>query len=162
MTDQGTHLMDVVQWMTNSGPPRSAVCQGDIFRAKAGEVPDVFCAVFEYPGFMATWTLDYGSAHDFDWSILFQGDKAAMLMDRGGYRIFRDPGPSPEPWMQSGKPQIIANEPDRDSATAHQQNFLDCIRSREKPNCTVEIAAAAVAGPHMANLALRESRKVTA
>jgi len=25
MTDQGTHLMDVVQWMTNSGPPRSAV-----------------------------------------------------------------------------------------------------------------------------------------
>ena len=23
MTDQGTHLMDVVQWMTNSGPPMS-------------------------------------------------------------------------------------------------------------------------------------------
>ena len=30
MTDQGTHLMDVVQWFTNSGPPRSAVCYGQV------------------------------------------------------------------------------------------------------------------------------------
>lgn len=162
MTDQGTHLMDVVQWMTNSGPPRSAVCQGTLFDAKEGEVPDVFCAVFEYPGFIASWTLDYGSAHDFDWSILFQGDKASMLMDRAGYRIFRDPGPSPEPWSQSGVPQVTANEPDRDSATAHQQNFLDSIRSRRQPNCTVEIAAAAVAGPHMGNLAYRQGKRITA
>lgn len=121
-----------------------------------------FCAVFEYPGFLATWTLDYGSAHDFDWSILFQGDKASMLMDRTGYRIFRDPGASPEPWMQSGKPDPIAAEPDRDSATAHQQDFLDCVGSRHTPNCTVEIAAAAVAGPHMANLAYRQQKRIAA
>jgi hypothetical protein len=57
---------------------------------------------------------------------------------------------------------LIAQEPDRDSATAHQQNFLDCIRSRQEPNCPIEIAAAAVAGPHMANLAWREDRKVKA
>ncbi len=162
MTDQGTHLMDVVQWMTNSGPPRSAVCQGTIFDAREGEVPDVFSAVFEYPGFLATWSLNYGSSQDFDWSILFQGEKASMLLDRTGYRIFRDPGASPQPWLQSGKVEMIAQESDRDSATAHQQNFLDCIRSRQQPNCTVEIAAAAVAGPHMANLAYRQARRVTA
>ena len=40
------------------------------------------------------------------------------------------------------------------------QNLLDCIRSRKQPNCTVEIAAAAVEGPHMANLSMREDRKV--
>ena len=160
MTDQGTHLMDVVQWMTNSGPPRSAVCQGQLAYATAGEVPDVFCAVFEYPGFLATWTLDYTSAYDFDWSILFQGDRASMLMDRTGYRIFKDPGPSGEPWMQSGKLEVIAQEPDKDSASAHQQNFLDCVRSRRQPNCTVEIAAAAVSGPHMANLAYRQEKKI--
>jgi len=32
MTDQGTHLMDVVQWFTNAGPVRAAVCSGQ--RAK--------------------------------------------------------------------------------------------------------------------------------
>ena len=38
--------------------------------------------------------------------------------------------------------------------------MLDCVRSRKQPNCTVETAAIAVAGPHMANLAYREERKV--
>jgi len=28
MTDQGTHLMDVVQWFTNAGTAKSAVCYG--------------------------------------------------------------------------------------------------------------------------------------
>src|SRR5450756_2556379 len=81
MTDQGTHLMDVVQWMTGNGAPKSAVCGGYISQAKAGEVPDIFTAVFEYPDMLATWTLNYTSAYDFDWSITLQGEKATMLMD---------------------------------------------------------------------------------
>ena len=48
MTDQGTHLMDVVQWFTNSGMARSAVCYGQRAKNTGSEVPDVFCAVFEY------------------------------------------------------------------------------------------------------------------
>src|SRR6185312_3370938 len=55
MTDQGTHLMDVIQWFLNDGkPPRSAVCQGAVYRLQPSETPDVFSAVFEYPGFLAT------------------------------------------------------------------------------------------------------------
>ncbi len=160
MTDQGTHLMDVVQWITNSGPPRSAVCQGQVIGNPTAEAPDVFTAVFEYPGFVAQWSLNYCTTYDFDWSVTFLGDKASMTLDRNGYRIYKDPGPSSEPWTQGGKPEMIAEEPDRDSATAHQQNFLDCIRTRQEPNCPVEVAAAAVTGPHMANIAWREDRKV--
>jgi hypothetical protein len=51
---------------------------------------------------------------------------------------------------------------DRDSADLHPKNFLDCARSRQEPNSTVEMAAAAVVGPHMANIAWKEGRKVTA
>jgi predicted dehydrogenase len=33
MTDQGTHLMDVIQWfLSGSKPPKSAVCQGQVRR----------------------------------------------------------------------------------------------------------------------------------
>jgi hypothetical protein len=85
-----------------------------------------------------------------------------MVLDRTGYRIYKDPGASPAPWTQKGKPEMIAQELDHDSATLHQQNFLDCIRTRQEPNCPIEVAAAAVAGPHMANLAYREDRKVKA
>lgn len=162
MTDQGTHLMDVVQWLTNSPAPRSAVCQGYINDAKEGEVPDVFSAAFEYPSLIATWTLNYSSMYEFDWSIHLQGEKAAMVLDRRGYSIYSDTGPSAQPWATSGKAEMTAEERDRDSMVEHQRNFLDCIRSRQQPNCTVEIAAAAVAGPHMANIAWREGRKVNA
>ncbi len=155
MTDQGTHLMDVVQWFTNSAPPRSAVCQGLTLAHRGGEVPDVFSAVFEYPDFLATWTLDYSSSYDYDWSIVFLGDQASLVLDRHGYRLLKDPGRSPTPWGRAGELELIAQEADQDSPTLHQANFLECIRTRQQPNCTVEMAAAAVAGPHMANEAFR-------
>jgi predicted dehydrogenase len=162
MTDQGTHLMDVVQWMTNSGPPLSAVCQGQVMGNPTAEVPDVFSAVFEYPGFLATWTLNYCSTYDFDWSVTFQGENATMVLDRTGYKVYKNGPALAEPWTQKDKPELIAQEADKDSATVHQQNFLDCIRTRREPNCPVEVAAAAVAGPHMANLAWKEDQKVKA
>ena len=162
MTDQGTHLMDVVQWMTGNSSPISAVCGGAVSRAKTAEAPDVFTAVFGYPALTATWSLCYTSAYDFDWSVTFQGEKATMVMNRKGYRIFKEPEPTPAPWSTGGAETVIADVPDKDSADLHQQNFLDCIKSRKQPNCTVEIAASAVAGPHMANIAYRENRKVTA
>jgi predicted dehydrogenase len=160
MTDQGTHLMDVVQWFTNSGPPRSAVCQGYVNNAPGAEVPNIFCAVFEYPRFMATWTLNYRSAYEHDWSIQFQGEKATMMLDRFGYRVYGDSGPSRTPWAQKDKLEVIQQEEDRDTPELHLQNFLDCIRTRKEPNCPVETAAAAVAGPHMANLSYLKEKKV--
>jgi predicted dehydrogenase len=160
MTDQGTHLMDVVQWMTNSGPPLSAVCQGRITNASGVEVPNVFTAVFEYNDFLATWTLDYRSTYDHDWSIRFIGEEAALILDRRGLRLHKDAGASRTPWNQKVSAEPAVEIPDTDAQEAHLQNFLDCVRSRQEPNCPVEIAAAAVSGPHMANLAYRQDRKV--
>ncbi len=160
MTDQGTHLMDVVQWMTNSGAPRSAVCQGRITNAAGAEVPNIFTAVFEYPDFMATWTLDYRTTYEFDWSITLMGEKAAMVLDRHGLRLYKDPGPADAPWSQQVPQEPAKVVADTDRPEAHQQNFLECIRTRQQPNCPIEVAAAAVAGPHMANLAYRQERKI--
>jgi predicted dehydrogenase len=160
MTDQGTHLMDVVQWMTESGPPLSAVCQGRIVNAAGAEVPNVFAAAFEYPEFTATWTLDYRSSYDFDWSIRFIGEEAVLQLDRRGMQIHKDVGASSKPWSQKPSAEPVKEVPETASAEAHQENMLECVRSRRQPNCTVETAAAAVVGPHMANLAYREDRKV--
>jgi len=148
--------------MTGANPPKSAVCQGYLNNVPGAEVPNVFSAAFEYDEFMATWTLNYRSSYEYDWSIHFQGEKAAMVLDRHGYRIYGDPGSSGKPWSQAGASdlKVIGQQEDKDSAAMHPQNFLDCVRSRKQPNCTIEIAAAAVTGPHMANIAYREGRKV--
>ncbi|MCI0455762.1 MAG: Gfo/Idh/MocA family oxidoreductase [Gemmataceae bacterium] len=150
MTDQGTHLMDVVQWFLNDGqPPRSAVCQGLVKRLQPSETPDVFTAVFEYPRFLATWTLDYTNSYKDGWQIVFQGNKATMELDGSGYRVYPDAG--------RGKPML----PPSKNMTApvptepHVENFLDCMRTRKQPNAPVEVGHHAVAGPHLANVALR-------
>jgi predicted dehydrogenase len=160
MTDQGTHLMDVIQWMTNSGAPRAALCHGYIAKMLGAEAPDVFCAAFEYPDFMATWTLNYASSYENDWSIQIQGDQATLVLDRRGARLYKDPGLQQAPWNLTEPLELLRRIEDRSTGLEHQQNFLECIRSRQQPNCTVETAAAAVAGPHLANLAFRREKKM--
>jgi len=152
MTDQGTHLMDVVQWFTQSGPPKAALMHGYVAKMKGAEHPDVFTAIFEFPQFMATWSLNYDNAYENGWSILFQGDKATMLLDEDGYRVYT------EPWRRGVEPAYQEKAPV--PIEPHIQNFLDCMKSRKEPNCPVHLAAQAVAGPHMANLAFLKGKKV--
>jgi predicted dehydrogenase len=151
MTDQGTHLMDVVQWFMGKGTARSAISYGQIAKSVGSEVPDVFCAVFEYDGFMATWTLNYTNAYDNDWSIQFQGDQGTMIINNNGFRIWK------EPWTKFPDPveQVDAPVP----IESHVQNFLDCVKSREEPNAPVEVGASAVSAPHLANVAFRNNRR---
>ncbi|HEV8039436.1 MAG TPA: Gfo/Idh/MocA family oxidoreductase [Bryobacteraceae bacterium] len=152
MTDQGTHLMDVVQWFTNSGPVQSAISFGQVAKMTGAEAPDVFCAVFEYPKLMATWTLNYCNAYENDWSIQFQGDEGTMLISNAGFKIWKEPWPkNPEPVQAMEAPIPIET---------HIQNFLDCIKSRNEPNAPVEVGASAVSAPHLANVAFHQGKQV--
>jgi predicted dehydrogenase len=154
MTDQGTHLMDVIQWfLSDSKPPRSAVCQGLVHRLEPSETPDVFSATFEYPEFLATWTLAYTTSYKDGWQIVFQGSKATLELDGAGWRVYADPGrgkPLQDPTREEKAP--VPTEP-------HVENFLDCIKAHRDPNAPVEVGHSAVAGPHLANYALRNRRR---
>lgn len=152
MTDQGTHLMDVVQWFMKSGPPQAALAHGFVAKMTGSEHPDVFSAIFEYPEFMVTWTLNYDNSYQNGWSITFQGDQATMILDETGYRVFAEPWKAGAPPVQEEKSPVPIE--------SHIQNFADCVKSRKQPNCTVEIAAQAVAGPHLANIAMLRHRQV--
>ena len=152
MTDQGTHLMDVTQWFTGVKTPVSALSYGQVAKMTGAETPDVFCAVYEYPSFMATWTLNYCNSYDNGWLIQFQGDQGTMTLDENGVRVWQ------EPWKQHPEPthKLEAKVP----VEAHVQNFLDCVRSRKEPNAPVEVGASAVSAPHLANLAFHQQRQV--
>jgi predicted dehydrogenase len=153
MTDQGTHLMDVVQWFLGAGAPASAICQGFIAKNSGAEHPEVFSAVFDYGSVLATWSLNYCNDYDDNWSILFQGDQGTMHLDDAGYKVWK------EPWRTNHEPLIQQDAPV--PIETHIANFLDCIKSRQQPNCPVEIAQRAVAGPHIANIAMQTGRKIT-
>ena len=103
---------------------------------------------------MVTWTLDYANSFQNGWSITFMGDKGTMILDEAGYTVYG------EPWKRDAKP--IYEEKAPVPLENHIQNFLDCVKSRQEPNCPVEIAAQAVTGPHMANIAMLEKRRYVA
>jgi predicted dehydrogenase len=121
-----------------------------------GEVPDTFNATFEYPTFLATWTLCYGNSYEDGWKINIQGSKATMVLDDDGYRVY------PEVWKRPDIPPApihsfkggIPTEP-------HVKNFIECVKSRQEPNAPVEVGHNAVTGPHLANLAFWQKRRVT-
>ncbi|MGQ9919174.1 MAG: Gfo/Idh/MocA family protein [Bryobacteraceae bacterium] len=152
MTDQGTHLMDVVQWFTNSPPPRAAMAMGFVAKNEGAEHPEVFSATFDYGRFLTCWELNYCNDFDDSWSILFMGDECNMLLNDSGVTVWK------EPWKNNRTP-IVEEKPPVPIET-HIQNFLDCLKSRRQPNCTVEIAQRAVAGPHLANIAMDLGRTV--
>ena len=162
MTDQGTHLMDVVQWFTNSTPPSAAVAHGFVAKNIGAEAPDVFSAIFEFQKpLLVTWTLDYGTSYEDGWSITIHGDKATMVLQESGFRVVpTGRRNTPEFWTPAIAP-LVDEKAQMTAVETHVQNFLDCMKTRKDPNCPVEVAAAAVAGPHLGNLAMYGKTRAT-
>jgi len=153
-TDQGTHLMDVVQWMMGVDQPVSAVQYGAVYVNQPTETPDTFCCTFEYPKFTCTWTLTYTTARWRNgWSILFHGTKASLFLTEAGYRIFDQINGWEEGLPKPRKATMPGGVTD---TTPHLKNFLECIRTRKQPNATVEIGHTAVRPLHLANIALKK------
>ena len=145
MTDQGTHLMDVIQWFSGVGPPRSAVCQGTVIGMSGSQTPDCFSASFDYGSFLASWNLNYNNDYQNGWTIELLGDKGTLVLNGGGYKLYG------APWRRDPEP-VEAHE-DRLPTIPHVRNFLECVKSREEPNAPVEVGHTAVCGPHLANIA---------
>ena len=151
MTDQGTHLIDVIQWFTGVTQPVAAHCYGAVYKLVPSETPDTFVATFEYPHFTCTWTLCYSSSFEDGWAITFQGRKATLEMCEAGYRVYAEPWEGdhfrrPSPGIEKLPGGLTQTGP-------HIANFLDCVKSRQQPNATVEIGHQAVRTLHLANIA---------
>ena len=157
MTDQGTHLIDVIQWLTNTPGPTAAQCSGAVYKLQPAETPDTFCAIFEYPRFTSTWTLTYTNAFQNGWGIVFQGQKGTLELCEQGYRFYQ------EPWVGS---RWVRPEPVKEKlpggvtqTVPHIKNFLECLRTRQQPNAPIEIGHQAVRSLHLANIAYHKKAR---
>jgi len=157
MTDQGTHLMNVIQRFCNDGkPPKAAHCQGMTLVQTNGEVPDTFNAMFEYPTFVATWTLFYGNSYEAAWKIALHGSWATMVPDDDRYRVY------PEVWKRPDiSPAPVHNFKGGIPTEPPVKNFIECVKSRQEPNAPVEVDHHAETGQHLANIAFWQKRRVT-
>ena len=77
------------------------------------------------------------------------GTKGIMYYGRhgGGWQVY------------DANDELVHSEYGRQGDKEHQQNFIDCIRSRKKPNADVEIGHKSVLLCHMANISYRVGNK---
>jgi predicted dehydrogenase len=142
-----THYADAVHMLAGATYAKNAVVLGGIYVWKDGrEHTDTFHALLEYPqGFLFDWGMGLGNSRGGHFTV--HGTKATLDADR--WLI--------QPEGKNGQPTPLAPEP----ASSHMENWLDCLRSREKPSADIEFGHQHVVATMMAARALDTGRRQT-
>jgi predicted dehydrogenase len=152
VTDLFTHWIDVVHMFMGSEVPKSAVAAGGVYAYKDGRTaPDTINVLLEYPAeFTATFeaTLVPGVKGE---GIEFCGTEGRLLIDRAHYE-FHPLGKDAEP--------VVVKAATHDLTVDHVMNFLDCVRSRQRPNGDVLIGHRSAQASHLGNIAYVEKRRI--
>ena len=138
MTDWGAHHFDIAQWglgMDESGPVE-IIPPAD---PKATR------------GVRYLYANGVEMIHGDSGGVLFIGTEGKILVNRGKFEA---------------TPAALGEEPLGDSAIrlyksySHTKDFLDCMRSRKRPICDVEIGCRSVTVCHLGNLAYWNHRRL--
>ena len=173
MSDWGVHLNDIALWALDAKGPKTVSSTGGIFTTDDGrDTPDTLQVVYEFPGCTLTYSMRKGNGYKFnghDYGILFCGTDGSLLLDRSGFEII--PDKVIEPYgirlVHGTMPlRAIALQPssrkaENDGQPIHVRNFLDCLRSRQRPTADIEVAHRSTNTCHLGNIAYRVGRKLT-
>ena len=162
MTDWGVHWLDIVQMAFKEEMPTQVTALGGKFWVKDNtETPDTLQVTYSYPsGFIATYERRSGNTQSMfgkSGGILFCGTKGTMFLDRGGYKIVPEVGERPDmlPLMAE------ADVKSQDSGNLnHWANFLECVKTREKPISDIEVCNRSTATCLLGNVALRSKLRL--
>lgn len=155
MTDWGIHLLDIVQMAFNEAYPTAITALGSKFFIQDNrETPDTLQVTYEYPGFIATYENRMGNAQSMfnkGYGILFHGEKGTLFVDRSLYQLLPEKGSSLE---------AVEVKSSNNANMAHWENFLECIKTRQKPISDIEIGHRSTSTALLGNVALRSKLRV--
>jgi predicted dehydrogenase len=155
--NQGVHMLDVALWgiqglrgINNCMPKRISGTSGIYWLDDAKEVPDTQVLTYDYGDLALVWEL-----HSFQAALPLQGTAAAtafygsegvLLVDGAGWKVHL--------------PKGEAGPSEKASGGSHTRNFLDCIKTRARPNADVELGRLSTTLCHVGNICTRLKRDV--
>jgi len=125
-----THYADAVHLITGSKYPSSAVALGGTYVWQDGrEHADTFHALFEYPeGFLFDWGMGLGNSAGVHFTV--HGTKGTLDVESWTHSTLGAAGPN----GARAAPLKVQPEP----GMSHVENWLQCLRSRAKPNADIQ------------------------
>lgn len=158
VADQGAHVFDGIQMIMGAGFVK-AVTASALPPLRAGvDQPDCVVVSAEYPeGFLGIFTVNYAAMKyqsRNDQLNQADGDKARLDIGRETFRVL--------PAGDEEKP-ILERKSARGFGWAtdlHVQNFLECVRTRQRPTAPIALGAQAALVVQLANRSLREGRRI--
>jgi len=152
VTDLFTHWVDVVHMLLGRDIPTAADAAGGVYAYKDGRTaPDTINVLLEYNGeftvtFEATLVPGIKGA-----GVEIAGTDGKLYIDRGRYEWL--------PVERNAQPVVVkAQGPDM--TIDHINNFLECVRSRQKPNGDVFIGHRSAQASHLGNIAYVQRRRI--
>ena len=171
MSDWGVHLNDIVLWALDAKAPRSVTASGGIFTSDDNrDTPDTLQVVFDFPGCTLTYSMRKGNGlplNGHDYGILFCGTDGSLFLDRRGFEITPEKVVLPYgiKLAQGDRPlrkiDLQSEKVDGSDGNApHIDNFLECLASRQKPICDIEVGHHSTNTCHLGNIAYKLGRKL--
>jgi predicted dehydrogenase len=160
LTDLMVHFIDVVHWYFDLDHPTHATTIGDNYFSKGlWQTPDTIQTLLTYPNdlqvyFEGTFCNARNGA-----MLEFMGSDATLYLDRGRYEIHPERNRRKyEEWVL-GTGKRGADFYDKpDGELLHLTNWVECVRSRKRPNAPAEAGVGAAAAAHLGNQAYRSGQ----
>lgn len=187
-TNYGTHRFDSVRHAMGIDDlsPKTVSAVGRRYEVFDGsEDPDMVQMTFEFDDFVMSYEgclmnrLGLGfrtpgrpyynmlSTNDRPNGMAFYGTEGTIFADRLGFELYPELKPGrradrlkPEDVTPDLFRTAAANGRSDDSTFLHTQDFIRCVRSREKPIADVEIGHGSSILPHLGNIACRTGEKI--
>jgi len=156
--NQGIHMLDVallgIQKMRGKEkclPARISGHGGIYWLDDAKEVPDTQLITYDYGDFLLVWELrSFGQHHPMEGTsagTAFYGSEGALIVDGAGWAVY----------ARNDKQPVVEV---KQSGGSHERNFLECVKSRKRPNADIEIGRLSTTLCHLGNICQRLGRDV--
>jgi len=160
MTDWGVHLIDPLHQCFGEPMPTGIVALGDKFYVRdSTETPDTLHATFHYPKFLVTYesrtcnplplfALGGGAC------TTIHGTEGTIFVNRSGCWVIPNPRSELVEISWERNPEMAQmNVP-------HWKNWVECIRSRQKPISDIETCVRSSTVCILANLSMRYKQRL--
>jgi predicted dehydrogenase len=158
--NQGIHVLDValqgIQKLRKQEKtlPKKITGHGGIYWLDdAKEVPDTQMVAYDFGDLMLTWELrSFSATHPEEGATTgaaFYGTDASVVVDGRGWSVFAKGSNTP---AEMHKAAAASHE--------HEQNFIECIKSRKRPNADIEVGRISTTLCHLGNIACNLGREI--